>query len=75
MEQHIKRCERCIRFKAKQEIAPLENIEASYSEELVYIDYLTVMMGWNGRVYNFNSSHKIAPNEECTGSHDPQRLH
>ena len=34
-----------------------------------------VMMGWNGRVYNFNSSHNIAPNEECTGSHDPQRLH
>ena len=42
MEQHIKRCERCIRFKAKQEIAPLENIEniASYPMELVHIDYL-----------------------------------
>ena len=34
MEQHIKRCERCIRFKAKQEIASLENIEASYPMEL-----------------------------------------
>ena len=42
MEQHIKRCERCIRFKAKQEIAPLENIEASYPMELVHIDYLTI---------------------------------
>ena len=42
MEQHIKRCERCIRFKAKQEIAPLENIEPSYPMELVHIDYLTI---------------------------------
>ena len=42
MEQHIKRCERCIRFKAKLEVAPLENIEASYPMELVHIDYLTI---------------------------------
>ena len=42
MEQHIKRCERCIRFKAKPEVAPLENIEASYPMELVNIDYLTI---------------------------------
>ena len=42
MEEHIKKCERCIRFKAKQEIAPLENIEASYPMELVHIDYLTI---------------------------------
>ena len=42
MEQHIKRCERCIRFKAKQEMAPLENIEGSYPMELVHIDYLTI---------------------------------
>ena len=42
MEQHIKRCERCIRFKAKQEITPLENIEASYPMELVHIDHLTI---------------------------------
>ena len=42
MEQHIKKCEICIRFKAKQEIAPLENIEASYPMELVHIDYLTI---------------------------------
>ena len=41
MEQHIKRCERCIRFKAKLEVATLENIEASYPVELVHIDYLT----------------------------------
>ena len=42
MEQHIKRYERCIRFKAKLEVAPLENIEASYPMELVHIDYLTI---------------------------------
>ena len=40
--QYQPRCERCIRFKAKQEIAPLENIEASYPMELVHIDYLTI---------------------------------
>ena len=42
MEQHIKRCDRCIRFKAKAEVAPLESIEASYPMELVHIDYLTI---------------------------------
>ena len=42
MEQHIKRCDRCIRFKAKTEVAPLESIEASYPMELVHIDYLTI---------------------------------
>ena len=42
MEQHIKRCNRCIRFKAKTEVAPLESIEASYPMELVHIDYLTI---------------------------------
>ena len=43
MEQHIKSCERCTRFKAKQEVAPLENIEASHPMELVHIDdYLTI---------------------------------
>ena len=42
MEHHIKKCERCIRFKAKQKVAPLENIEASHPMELVHIDYLTI---------------------------------
>ena len=42
MEQHIKRCDRCIRFKAKAEVAPLEGIEAAYPMELVHIDYLTI---------------------------------
>ena len=42
MEQHIKRCDRCIRLKAKTEVAPLESIEASNPMELVHIDYLTI---------------------------------
>ena len=42
MEQHIKRCERCLRFKTKQETARLENIEASYPMEWVHMDYLTI---------------------------------
>ena len=42
MEQHIKRCETCLRFKTKQETAPLENIQASYPMELVHMDYLTI---------------------------------
>ena len=42
MEQHIKRCERCLGFKTKQETAPLENIEASYPMELVHMDYITI---------------------------------
>ena len=31
-----------LRFKTKQETAPLENIEASYPVELVHMDYLTI---------------------------------
>ena len=42
MEYHIKKCERYIKFKAKQEETPLENIEASHPMELVHIDYLTI---------------------------------
>ena len=42
MEQHMKRCERCLRFKAKQETAPLENIKVSYPMELVHMNYPTI---------------------------------
>ena len=42
MEQHIRRCERCLSFKTKPEIAPIENIEAAYPMELVHMDYLTI---------------------------------
>ena len=42
MEQHIKMCDRCFRFKTKPGTVPLENIEASYPMELVHMDYLTI---------------------------------
>ena len=42
MEQHINKCERCLRFKTKSEIAPMENIEASYPMEFVHMVYLTI---------------------------------
>ena len=52
MEQHIKRCERCLRFKAKQEVALLENINVSYPMELVHIDYLTIESNKSDRDVN-----------------------
>ena len=52
MEQHIKRCERCLRFKTKQEIAPIESIEASYPMELVHMDYLTIELNKSNKNVN-----------------------
>ena len=40
--KHIKQCERCLRFKALLEKAPMENIDAIYPMELVHMDYLTI---------------------------------
>ena len=40
--KHIKSCERCLRFKAKPERAPMESIVATYPLELVHLDYLTI---------------------------------
>ena len=39
--KHIKHCERCLKFKALPEKAPMENIDATYPMELVHMDYLT----------------------------------
>ena len=41
MTKHIKQCERCLRFKHYQK-APMENIDATYPKELVYMDFLTI---------------------------------
>ena len=41
MEQHIKRCERCLEFKTKQEVSPMETIHVTHPMELVHTDYLT----------------------------------
>ena len=40
--RYIKQCERCLRFKALPEKAPMENIDATYPMELVHINYLTI---------------------------------
>ena len=42
MEQHTKRCERCLKFKTKQEVAPMETIHVTHPMELVHMDYLTI---------------------------------
>ena len=42
MEQHIKRYERCLKFKTKQEVAPMETIHVTHPMELVHMDYLTI---------------------------------
>ena len=40
--KHIKQCQRCLRFKALLEKAPMENIDAMYPMELVHMNYLTI---------------------------------
>ena len=42
MTKHVKHCERCLKFKALLEKAPMENIDATYLMELVHMEYLTV---------------------------------
>ena len=42
MTRHIKQCERCLKFKALPDKAPMENTDATYSMELVHMDYLTI---------------------------------
>ena len=42
--RHAKQCERCLKFKALPEKAPMENIDATYPMELVHMDYLTIEM-------------------------------
>ena len=39
-QEHVMKCERCIRVKAKLERAPLETIKATYPMELIHLDYL-----------------------------------
>ena len=42
MTRHTKQCERCLRFKAVPDKAPMENVDATYPMELVYMDYLMI---------------------------------
>ena len=45
MENHIKSCDRCLRFKAKPHKTELHPILATHPMELVHIDYLTIESG------------------------------
>ena len=47
--QHIKQCERCLRFKALPEKVPMENIDATYPMELVHMDYLMIEANEGGK--------------------------
>ena len=44
-KEHISKCCSCLAFKVKQPKAPLENIMATYSLELVHLDYLCLEPG------------------------------
>ena len=52
MTRHVKHCERCLKFKALQVRAPMENIDATYPMELVHMDYLTVEANESGKDIN-----------------------
>ena len=41
-ELHIAKCEQCIWFKSKPQRAEMENIQATYPLQLMYLDYLTI---------------------------------
>ena len=49
MTRHIKQCERCLKFKALPEKAPMENILATYPMDLVHMDYLTIEANEGGK--------------------------
>ena len=46
--RHIRQCERCLRFKALPDKAPMENVDATYPLELVHMDYLTIKVNEGG---------------------------
>ena len=47
--RHIRQCERCLRFKALPNKAPMENVDTTYPMELVHMDYLTVEVNEGGK--------------------------
>ena len=49
MTRHIKQCERCLRFKALPDKAPMENVDATYPMEWVHMDYLTIEANEGGK--------------------------
>ena len=49
MTRHIRQCERCLRFKASPNRAPMENVDATYPMELVHMDYLMIKANEDGK--------------------------
>ena len=47
MENHIKKCDRCLKFKTRQQCAKLEPIHVTHPMELVHMDFLTLEHGKN----------------------------
>ena len=47
--RHIRQCERCLRFTASPDRAPMENVDATYPMELVHMDYLTIEANEGGK--------------------------
>ena len=47
--RHIRQCERCLRFKASPNRAPMENVDATYFMELVHMDYLMIKANEGGK--------------------------
>ena len=43
--EHVRKCHPCLTFMAKQPRAPLENIVATHSLELVHLDYSCLELG------------------------------
>ena len=49
MTKHVKHCERCFKFKALLQKAPLKRLDVTYMMELVHMDYLTVEANKDGQ--------------------------
>ena len=47
--RHIKQCERCLKFKALPENAPMEKIDATYPMKVVHMDYLMIEVNEGGK--------------------------
>ena len=47
--KHIRQCQRCLRFKALPDKAPMKNLDATYPMELVHMDYLTIKANEGGK--------------------------
>ena len=59
--RHIWHCKRCLQFKASPNRAPMENVDATYPMELVYMDYLTIEATEGGK-----DIHILVITDHCT---------